>query len=546
MIKIKSMGIKSSLWLTTLFFGLIALILALETLSALNLGSRALGNIYERSVVPASHLLEINKKLEALRFDMAAVMFDKVPFSDAAARVGDTKASLPLLWGKFKEAQNGQFGHDEQALVAAVDGQIGALEQFYKLLEVAYASSDKVMTRSILDDDWPPVEEKLLNPVLKLVKLQEEKVKATYLENVSASDAMRRWVFATLIIGTLAGIVATIVTSMLARSMVLGIGKLKEALIRVSNGELDARVDYQHQNELGETARHLEKTLDSLRNMIAEVGTYAHTVAEEAENLARLSAGVEENSRVQADAAENTAAVVEEMLTSIEQVADNASQSLEVSLQGNQLCGDGRKVAQDASREMEEIAVAVSHSAELIADLSRKSGEINQIVLLIKDVAGNTNLLALNAAIEAARAGEQGRGFAVVADEVRKLAERTTQATSEIETMISGIQHGTHQAVTSMNHGNQRIDKGVSFVAQTSDSLETIHGGTDRTVRSISEIADATREQKSASQGIARNVEQIVELADENKAAIDRLADSIRNLKTLASLQHQAVAQFRV
>ncbi len=546
MFNIKAMGIKGSLWLTTVISGLIAIILALETLFSLGIGSRALGNIYEHSVVPASHLLEINKKLEALRFDMAAVMFDKVPFKDAAARLEEAKSGLPVLWGKFKGAQNNQFAGDEKALVAVIDGQIGELGQFYKLLEVSYGSADKVMTRSILDDDWPPVEEKLLNPVLKLVKLQEEKVKATYQENVRASDEMRRWVFLTLILGALAGLVATVITSRLARSMVMGIRKLKEALIRVSNGELDVRVDYRHQNELGETARHLEKTLDSLRAMIAEVGSYAQTVAEEAESLTRLSASVEENSRIQSDAAENTASVVEEMLTSIEQVADNARQSLEVSMQGNQLCGDGKKVAQDASREMAEIAVAVNHSAELMSELRRQSEEINQIVLLIKDVAGNTNLLALNAAIEAARAGEQGRGFAVVADEVRKLAERTTQATAEIEAMISGIQHGTHQAVSAMSNGSQRVGKGVDFVAQTSESLETIHGGTDRTVRSISEIADATREQKSASQGIARNIEQIVAMADENKSAIDRLADSIRNLKTMASLQHRAVAQFRV
>jgi methyl-accepting chemotaxis protein len=145
------------------------------------------------------------------------------------------------------------------------------------------------------------------------------------------------------------------------------------------------------------------------------------------------------------NAAENTAAVVEEMLTSIEQVADNASQSLEVSLQGNQLCGDGRKVAQDASREMAEIAVAVSHSAELIADLSRKSGEINQIVLLIKDVAGNTNLLALNAAI--------GQRAPAAGARLRRGGAQTSEAPSTRKDRSHDLRHpgGAHQAVAAMD-----------------------------------------------------------------------------------------------
>jgi len=546
MFKFKAMGIKSSLWLTTIFSGLIAVVLATETLITLHQGSAALTSIYQRSVVPSSLLQDLDKKLETVRFDMAAIMFDKVPFSDAASRMNETRTNLPLLWGKFKEAKNHQFDAAETPLIDSIDQEIAALPQFYKLLEIAYASSDKTMARSILDDDWPVVDDKLLKPVLQLVKLQEEKIKSTYQENLRIGDEMRQRVFITLILGTLIGIAATVITSLLARSMVLCIRNLKEALIRVSAGELDVQVDYHHQNELGETARHLEKALESLRQMIAEVGSYAQNVAGEADNLAQLSIRVEKNSHTQADAAEATAAVVEEMLTSIEQVSDNARQSLEVTRLGNQLCGDGKKVAQDASREMAEIAVAVKHSSELMTSLNRQSDEINQIVHLIKDIAGNTNLLALNAAIEAARAGEQGRGFAVVADEVRKLAERTVQATAKIEAMISGIQSGTHQAVAAMNDGSQRVDKGVEFVEQTSRSLDTIHGGTDRALRSVSEIADATHEQKSASQGIARNVEQIVALADENKSSIDQLSLSIHSLRSLALLQHQAVAKFRV
>lgn len=107
------------------------------------------------------------------------------------------------------------------------------------------------------------------------------------------------------------------------------------------------------------------------------------------------------------------------------------------------------KIAGNLSGMFERISAA----GESVEDLSRRAGEIGGIVLLIKEIADQTNLLALNAAIEAARAGEAGRGFAVVADEVGKLAERTTKATTEIGGLVAGIQRGTAQAKTIMDIG---------------------------------------------------------------------------------------------
>lgn len=544
--KLKLLGIKGSLLASSLFFAAIISILAWENLYTLDQSNHALSRVYEHSVVPSSTLLEIGRLLEVTRFNMAAVTFDKVPFPEAKQQVDDVRKQLPAIWQRFKQAKSGDLSSKEQALAAGIDKQIVSLEPFYRLLDTAYDTRDKIMTRSILDDDWPPVAQQLLDPVNRLINIQERNVQDTYKTSVDKAKHIRLIIIVTLIVGGLIGLLATTMTSLLARSMDLGIKRLKETLVQASAGDFSVHVDYHHNNELGETARHLETTLGSLRAIVGGITRNADTLASEAEQLAQIMAKVDASSRVQFDAAEDTAAAIEEMLTSIEQVAENARDTQKVSEQGTRLCDEGKSIASEAAQELQIISASVKESANRIMDLNQRSQDINQIIQLIKEVANNINLLALNAAIEAARAGEQGRGFAVVADEVRKLAERTGQATVDIEQMITSIQGDTHSAVSAMEQGSQRMGKGMQLVAQTSTSLGDIGVGSHLTAQSIAQIAESTREQNSASQGIAANVEKIVAMAEQNKASIGGLSKAIDNLRFLSREQQEAVSHFTV
>ncbi|MBI5750920.1 MAG: CZB domain-containing protein [Hydrogenophilales bacterium] len=134
----------------------------------------------------------------------------------------------------------------------------------------------------------------------------------------------------------------------------------------------------------------------------------------------------------------------------------------------------------NSSREaMAHIAANLHHvsektkqTAHSVEGLNERAGQIGGIVMLIKEIADQTNLLALNAAIEAARAGEQGRGFAVVADEVRKLAERTSKATSEISTLVASIQDEILSAKTQMESEATQSD---TFSRQGEAASESLH-----------------------------------------------------------------------
>lgn len=141
----------------------------------------------------------------------------------------------------------------------------------------------------------------------------------------------------------------------------------------------------------------------------------------------------------------------------------------------------------DASNSLDQ---ASAESMESVNSLSERAGEINNIIILIKDIAEQTNLLALNAAIEAARAGEHGRGFAVVADEVRKLADRTQKAIGEISIVIKSIQQDTHDMIEKSESMNTNINAMLDNVGTLQEHIDNSVEESDGMDRAVMHIRD--------------------------------------------------------
>jgi methyl-accepting chemotaxis protein len=239
-------------------------------------------------------------------------------------------------------------------------------------------------------------------------------------------------------------------------------------------------------------------------------------------------------------------AAVEQMTVSISHVSDNAANAERATTDSHNHSNQGALVINEAVAEIAKIASAVTNSSNMIADLERRSVEIQGIASVINDIADQTNLLALNAAIEAARAGEQGRGFAVVADEVRKLAERTAKSTREITGMLAVIQECTRAAVSSMNEGVTLVANGTDLANQAGNSIIQISESANRVVSEVNDISAALREQKAASEDIAKSVEKIAQMAEENSAASHETATAATSLKDLAIALKNDASWFRV
>lgn len=284
----------------------------------------------------------------------------------------------------------------------------------------------------------------------------------------------------------------------------------------------------------------------NLRRMLSDLKTNSENVAGEAHHLAEGASQVATATEEQSSAAGAMAAAVEEMNVSINHVSDSAREAHTVTAETGGMSQSGNRIIEDMVADMKGISDTVSQAAVTIQAMGDRSQEISSIVRVIKEVAEQTNLLALNAAIEAARAGEQGRGFAVVADEVRKLAERTAKATTEISSMIDGVQNSAQAAVTTMQQAVSRVEHGVGMAQKANDSMLGISDGAQRVVSAVNDISHALKEQSVASNEIAANVERIAQMAEENSAATRATADSARRLETLAADTRQTVSYFQI
>jgi methyl-accepting chemotaxis protein len=290
----------------------------------------------------------------------------------------------------------------------------------------------------------------------------------------------------------------------------------------------------------------MKEMQQTLRKMIEEIVRGAEQLSSSSNDLLHASEEVGMRSRQQSESASAMAAAVEEMTVSIDQVAENAREAHNITVQASDLSKSGTKIIESAASEMHKISEAVQSSSAIIEDLGRQSDQITSIVNTIKEIADQTNLLALNAAIEAARAGEQGRGFAVVADEVRKLAERTTLSTAEIGGMVSKIQNGTRSAVESMQTGVQQASKGVDLASQAGASINEIRDGSTRVMDVVNSISDSIREQGTVSSEIAKNIEQIAQMSEESANAVEHTTSAARHLQQLSLALHNSVSRFKL
>ncbi|WP_366141539.1 bacteriohemerythrin, partial [Pseudodesulfovibrio sp.] len=280
---------------------------------------------------------------------------------------------------------------------------------------------------------------------------------------------------------------------------------------------------------------HVSKLLSALQGASSKAEDISHQALEAVNELSREVDLVARGVEVQRDRMMETATAMEEMNSTVAEVARNASRAAVNASASHEKATTGAEGVRSAVASIGQIETRILDLKETMHQLDEQASSIGKVLGVITEIADQTNLLALNAAIEAARAGEAGRGFAVVADEVRKLAEKTMDATKEVEKVIVSIQEAARENVRAVESAAEDITRSTEASNEAGRFMEEIVSIVEETAGQVDSIATASEEQSATSEEINRAVSDVNRIAAESAEGMRRSAENLASITALVS-----------
>jgi len=296
----------------------------------------------------------------------------------------------------------------------------------------------------------------------------------------------------------------------------------------------------------GAIADSINFAVEQLRSLVQTITDTSVQVASSAQETQATAMHLAEAAEHQAQEINSASSRITEIAASIDQVSKNSAESAEVAQRSVQIATNGAGVVRQTIAGMDSIRDQIQETSKRIKRLGESSQEIGSIVELINDISEQTNILALNAAIQAASAGEAGRGFAVVADEVQRLAERSSNATKRIESLVQTIQADTNEAVSSMEQTTSEVVAGARLAEDAGTALGEIEKVSSDLSNLIQGISSAAQQQSGAAANITQAMNTIQQITTQTSQGASQTAESIGNLAQLAADLRRSVADFKL
>ena len=409
-----------------------------------------------------------------------------------------TLQEFAALRGQLDKALTGE--EDRRRLEALGDRLTRALK-LDEQIRILGADNSNARAYALLRKEIRPIRLQAEKFIEEVVARAEQGMKADKAESDQAYETGR-----TVLIGVL---LASLVTAIgagiwIISSISRGLARAGALAQAVAGGDLTETAEVAARDEIGDLLGHLNEMVDRLRTVVGEVSNAVGNVSAGSEELSSSAEELSQGATEQASSTEEASSAMEEMAANIKQNADNAGQT--------------EKIARQSASDAQNSGLAVEKAVLAMQTIAEK-------IVIVQEIARQTDLLALNAAVEAARAGEHGKGFAVVASEVRKLAERSQAAATEISSLSS-------DTVKSAQDAGQMLARLVPDIKKTADLIE--------------EISAACREQDIGSEQINQAIQQLDTVTQQNAGASEQMAATSEELAAQAEQLLKSIAFFHL
>ncbi|KJZ13906.1 hypothetical protein TW85_11995 [Marinomonas sp. S3726] len=343
-------------------------------------------------------------------------------------------------------------------------------------------------------------------------------------------------------------LIAVFMVNWLVNILFRDLFSLRKALNDIANGDgdLTRRINIKSRDEVGLVANDFNRFTDNVHQIIQHLGEVSKGVAGQADSLSHSV--IENRQHIQQQMqntheASNAAETLNESTNLISNNVETTTQQISSTLR---LSEEGIVQMKSSQQSINYLANKLTDANEVVTELNTQAQSIAGIVSTIDDIAEQTNLLALNAAIEAARAGEAGRGFAVVADEVRSLSSRTSDSTTEIQTMIANVQQSSMKAAELMRDSAELATGSVSEADQAQKMIDGIMISVQEIEQMTQKISLATQDQVRVRDDISTRTTNIRDLADKLSDEAVSTESQVDELNRLSSNLQQETSKFVV
>ncbi len=337
---------------------------------------------------------------------------------------------------------------------------------------------------------------------------------------------------------------------LMADSLKIMVAKLKETILQAERKTREA------EEESGKASQAMNEAENARRGAVSarsagllhaaeRVADVLERVVSASTQMLRQSEELLQSTEEQSERITSTATAMEEMNTTVLEIARNAGDASSAGMETQNTAEQGATVVDKSKDAMNSTMSEVGKLDENMRRLDEQAQGIGAIIGVINDIADQTNLLALNAAIEAARAGEAGRGFAVVADEVRKLAENTMQATKEVSSSIGAIQQVAEDNIGAVETVLKHISQAGELSQQSGEMLRAIVGSAEHSASQIAGIATAAEEQSATSEEINNAIERISMITNQTADSAREFSSALHSLEEQIGVLNAIVDELR-